>query len=70
MKCFHCQGELRRGNTTYTINRHGYHIIIDDVPAWICSQCGEPLFEAREADVIQRALAALDRESQKLAPAS
>jgi hypothetical protein len=38
--------------------------------AWVCTQCGEPLFETREVDVIQRALVALDRESQKLVGAS
>jgi hypothetical protein len=26
MKCFHCQGELHRAKTVYSINRHGYHL--------------------------------------------
>ena len=62
MKCFHCQGELRRGNTTYTINRRSYHVIIDDVPAWICSQCGEPLFDEKQVDAIQRLIRVMDKD--------
>ena len=62
MNCFHCQGELRRGSTTYTINRRGYHIIIDNVPAWICSQCGEPLFDEKQVDAIQRLIRVMDKD--------
>jgi YgiT-type zinc finger domain-containing protein len=62
MKCLHCQGELQRGNTTYTINRRGYHVIIDDVPAWICSQCGEPLFDERQVDAIQQLVRKMDAD--------
>ena len=61
---------MQRGVAAFGVERRGYHVRWDAIPAWVCTQCGEPLFEAREADVIQRALAALDRESQKLAPAS
>ena len=62
MKCFHCQGELHRGNTTYSINRRGYHIIIDNVPAWICSQCGEPLFDEKQVDAVQRLIRLMDKD--------
>jgi hypothetical protein len=34
--------------------------LADAVPAWVCGQRGEPLFEGAEVDRIQRALAALD----------
>ena len=39
------------------------------VPAWVCTQCGEPYFEAREVDLIQNALRDLDRESAALTTA-
>jgi len=52
------------------VERSGYHVHWDAIPAWVCTQCGEPLFEAREVDLIQQALVALDRESQKLVAAS
>lgn len=60
MKCFHCQGELNRSRAAYSINRHGYHIIIDDVPAWVCSQCGEPLFDEKQVNAIQSLIRQLD----------
>ncbi|MEK7442604.1 MAG: type II toxin-antitoxin system MqsA family antitoxin [Chloroflexota bacterium] len=62
MKCLHCQGELQRGKTTYTINRNGYHLIIDNVPAWVCSQCGEPLFDERQVDAIQKIIRKMDAD--------
>ena len=54
MRCLHCQGELRQSKAPYSVNRRGYHLIIDDVPAWICSQCGEPLFDEKQVDAIQQ----------------
>lgn len=45
MKCHSCKGELRKGESSYTITRKGYHLIVDYVPAWVCEQCGEILFE-------------------------
>jgi hypothetical protein len=48
------------------VDRGGYHLHWDAIPAWVCTQCAEPLFEGREVDLIQNALLALDRESEKL----
>ena len=67
MQCIHCKGRMQRGVAAFSVDRSGYHIHWDAVPAWVCTQCGEPLFEAREVDLIQQALVALDRESRKLA---
>jgi YgiT-type zinc finger domain-containing protein len=44
----------QKGKTTYTINKKGYHLLIDEVPAWICEQCGEPYFEGDIVDAIQK----------------
>jgi hypothetical protein len=32
----------------------------------VCTQCGEPFFESREVELIQKALTELDRESAAL----
>jgi len=66
MKCFHCQAELRRGTATFTDSRKGYVLVLQDLPAWVCPQCGEPLFEATAVDGIQDVLQALDERVQKL----
>ena len=66
MECLHCKGRLIKGTAPFSIDRAGYHLQWDAVPAWVCSQCGEPVFEARDVNVIQEAIKALDRESGRL----
>jgi YgiT-type zinc finger domain-containing protein len=51
---------MARKKTAYAINKNGYHLVIDDVPAWVCQQCGEPYFEGQEVDVIQEVIRAVD----------
>jgi hypothetical protein len=48
------------------LDRNGYHVSWNAIPAWVCTQCGEPFFESREVDLIQKALTELDRESAAL----
>jgi len=48
------------------IDRNGYRVSWDNIPAWVCDQCGEVMFEAREVDLIQEALVGLDRETATL----
>ena len=69
MECIHCKGRMVRGTAPFSLDRKGYHVSWDAVPAWICTQCGEPYFESREVELIQKALAGLDRESSALAAA-
>ena len=66
MTCIHCQGELEKRRVPFSIDRKGYHVSWDDVPAWVCTQCGEPMFEPDAVDQIQRGLAAMERETEKL----
>lgn len=66
MKCLHCDGTLKQTKISYTANRKGYHLIIDDVPAWVCQQCGEPMFDEATVDAIQEILAELDKRLEKL----
>jgi YgiT-type zinc finger domain-containing protein len=66
MKCLHCAGTLAQSRTSYMANRKGYHLIIDDVPAWVCRQCGEPMFEEATVDAIQEILAELDGRLEEL----
>ena len=42
MKCFLCKnGETKNGFTTVTLNRNETIIILKNVPAEICDNCGE-----------------------------
>ena len=66
MKCFHCQAELKRDTATFTDSRNDYVIVLQDIPAWVCPQCGEPLFDAEAVHGIQDVLRALDEGVKKL----
>ena len=66
MRCSHCQSELKRGTATFTESRNGYVIVLQDIPAWVCIQCGEPLFDADGVSGIQDVLQAVDERVAKL----
>jgi YgiT-type zinc finger domain-containing protein len=67
MECLHCKGKMVRKKVSYTVNRKGYHMVIDDVPAWVCEQCGEPLFEEETVNLVQEMLRAVDARMERLA---
>ena len=66
MECIHCRGKMERKSAPLQINRHGYHLTIDSIPAWICSQCGEVYFEEQAVDKIQETLKAIDEKTKEL----
>ena len=66
MECLHCQGQLVQKRMSYTANRNGYHLIIDDVPAWVCEQCGEPMFDEETVNIIQAMLREVDKQLARL----
>ena len=66
MECICCKGRMERGTAPFSVDRKGYHVHGDAIPAWVCRQCGEPYFEASEGDVVQKVLALLDREKAAL----
>ena len=58
---------MKRGIAPFHVDRKGYHLTMDRIPAWVCSQCGEAYFDEAEVDAIQETLRALDQQSEKLA---
>jgi len=46
----------------YFVKRKGYQFVIDRVPAYVCSQCGEYLFREKEVDLIQEIISALEQK--------
>jgi YgiT-type zinc finger domain-containing protein len=67
MKCIHCQGRMRKAKAPFDIDRKGYHLRLEKVPAWVCMQCGEPYFDEAEVESIQSIIRAVDKQTQKLA---
>lgn len=66
MNCLHCGGNLKRSDAPLRIDRDTIHIQLDHVPAWVCEQCGEPLFEGETVEVVQAIALAVEAESSKL----
>lgn len=64
MKCLLCNGEMERSTVSYTVDRKGSHLFIEDIPAYVCSQCGERYFEEKEAEAIQNMIKALEEKLQ------
>ena len=64
MECAHCRGRMDRATAPFSVDRNGYHVHWDKVPAWVCGQCGEAQFERVEVERIQSALVALDALQQ------
>jgi len=67
MECIYCKGKLVRKKVSYAATRKGYHLIIDNVPAWVCEQCGEPLFDEETVDTVQEVLRGVDAPLKRLA---
>ena len=67
MKCIYCQGKMKRKSAPYHIDRRGYHLVLDAIPAWVCGQCGEIYFEEAEVESIQKVIRQLDQQAGKLA---
>ena len=67
MRCMYCQGRMARGMAPFHIDRKGYHLLLDSIPAWVCGQCGEVYFEEAEVDSIQAVIRAVDEQAEKLA---
>ena len=66
MRCLHCQSELKRGTSTFTESRNSYVIALQDIPAWVCTQCGEPMFDTDAVFGIQDVLQVVDERVAKL----
>ncbi len=66
MECYLCKGKMKKGETSYVVNRKGYHLVLDKVPAHICGQCGEPYFEEHEVELVQEMIREIDHKSEAL----
>jgi len=58
---------MERRTAPFHIDRKGYHLLFDKIPAWVCSQCGEVYFEEVEVDSIQAVIPVVDEQVERLA---
>ncbi len=55
MKCVICKvGETRPGRATVTLERDGTTLVIKNVPADICANCGEEYVNAETTELLLR----------------
>lgn len=66
MKCMFCTGEMEKKNVPYSVDRKGYHLFIREVPAYVCSKCGENYFDEDEVEEIQDIIKSLELHIEKL----
>jgi len=57
---------MKQGTAPLHIDRNGCHVTIDNVPAWVCQQCGEAYFEEQEVDTIQDLIRTIEQKVNKL----
>ena len=67
MNCIHCWGRMQRSQAPFPVDRNGYPLLFDTVPARVCDQCGEAYFEKRAVDLMQSAIKGLDQQDRQLA---
>ena len=53
--------------TMWPLDRKGSHLVLDNVPAYICRQCGEVYFAEAEVDALQQAMQAVDKQVERIA---
>lgn len=66
IKCSVCKGNLIQKKITYTQELEGKFYVVSDVPALVCSQCGEQYLSPVTVDSIQKVIE--KGEQKKLKP--
>lgn len=51
-QCIFCGGRVKLQSTTYVQNLNGRVVIVRDVPAGVCMQCGERYYSSDTSDAI------------------
>jgi len=70
MNCMYCKGKMEKKTAPFHVNREKYHLTLDKIPAWVCTQCGEAYFEEHQVEEIQKVIETLDKKTQKLVSAA
>ncbi len=66
MKCIYCQGTMERNFTPFHISRKSCHLSLNEVPAWVCGQCGEAYFEEKEVELIQDMIRVIEDNADRM----
>lgn len=65
--CMVChQGEIQPGTTSYVFERDGQRLVVRDVPADVCGQCGEAWLDDRVAGQVLAMAAQARRAAERV----
>ncbi len=53
-RCAFCKGDLEEKTVTYTTEYKGRVVVVENVPALVCKQCGETAFRPEVVGKLQR----------------
>ncbi|UOF90718.1 type II toxin-antitoxin system MqsA family antitoxin [Fodinisporobacter ferrooxydans] len=65
-KCYLCQGEIEQKLVTVEREWKGKKIIIENVPAEVCDQCGERYFDAETTFKMEKIKKATDFPQEQI----
>ena len=55
-RCEVCHGELRDGRAEFIFRHNGELVVVQNVPALVCEDCGEETFEPDVVERLQQAV--------------
>ena len=68
MRCVICKGgEVKPGTTSFTIERGAMTLVLKEVPARVCAQCGEGYFDEATTQRIEEIAASAQRTGVQVA---
>lgn len=70
MTCPRCCGRLERQPSVHTISRSSYHLMIYELPVWLCRRCGQALYTESQVDALDELIHNTDRRVAALLKAS
>lgn len=59
MKCFYCKGETKETTTKFIVDLGRCVVIVKNVPARVCQQCGEASYSNEVAQQLEKIVEAV-----------
>lgn len=53
-KCSFCKGKLIKGKTEFVVKARKEVLVIRDIDAYVCSECGEAYYSPKESEKIDK----------------
>ncbi len=64
--CYFCGGLVEEKTISYMRKWKGKYILIENVPAGVCNQCGEKYFEAKVAEKMDNLMLKKEKAKRKI----